>query len=137
MRSASSLNLSPMYFSTCGRLTMVRLTFFLIGKPVSLLAKRRISSTERKSSLASAEVIWWIFSTGSTSTRLRDGALCGCVGGVPNCGAADGCGGTEGSDCCGVDAGGGGVGCMVCPNPNKQKSKMAGNNARESFLMGS
>src|ERR1700732_4289784 len=118
MRSASSLNLSPMYFSTCGLLTMVRLTFFLIGRPVSLLAKRKISSTERKSSLASAGVIWWILSTGSTSTRLRDGLLDGA--GWTACGVGDGCGvcegGAAGGDDCGVDG-------VVCANPTGSNNK--------------
>src|SRR5690242_20734072 len=120
MRSASSLNFSPMYFSTCGRLTMLRLTFFLIGKPVSLLAKCRISSTDRKSSFASAGVIWWIVSTGSISKRcegVAEGCACepGCGDGAA-CGLGEGCGGIEG--CCCAEAVGVAEGGAFCANPN-------------------
>src|SRR5438270_6295751 len=137
MRSASSLNLSPTYFSTCGRLTIVRLTFFLIGKPVSLLAKRRISSTDRNSSFASAGVIWWTVSTGSTSRRC-EGVPCGCGFGL-DCGVGDACGGTTEGGCCGVAAAGG-MGCcdvdgVVCGKANDTK-KMNGarRNLKERFL---
>jgi hypothetical protein len=125
--------LSPTYFSTCGRLTIVRLTFFLMGKPVSLLAKRRISSTERKSSFASAGVIWWTFSTRSISRRC-EGVLCGCAGGT-DCGVGEACCEADGGGCGGVAAGVA-DGAAFCANPSDtNKSSVAGNHAIESFLI--
>src|ERR1700727_548740 len=126
MRSASFLNLAPIYFSTCSRLTMVRLTFFLMGKPVSLLAKCRISSTELNSSLASADEILWSFSSiGSTSTRLGEGVDSGCAGGAV-------CG-----DCCGVaDGEGCGAGCVSCAKPNDmKKNSVASKTIKEDFFI--
>jgi hypothetical protein len=133
MRSASSLNLSPMYFSTCDRLTIVRFTFFLMGKPVSLLAKRRISSTDRNSSFASAGVIWWTVSTGSTSRRC-EGVPCGCGVGL-DCGVGDVCGGITEGCCCGV-AVGVDEGAAFCANPSdRHKISVVDNHAIESFLI--
>src|SRR5215472_4712085 len=91
MRSASFLNFSLTYFSTCARLMMVRLTFFLMGRRVSWLAKARISSTERNSSCASAGVILCSCSTGSICGVGEDwgvGDDCG-VGRVDACDGAD------------------------------------------------
>src|SRR6476660_5634682 len=141
MRSASSLNFSPIYFSTCSRETTAFFTLFLIGRPVSLLAKRRISSTERKSSLASTAVILCSFSTGSISRRVEgvregsgslvsepsfdcggSGGFCGESAGGGEGGVGDGCAGV---DCCVLDG-------LTCAD---ERSPQNSSNTRCAFFI--